>query len=84
LSLQFSEFVFVPNETVLILDEIQDCPRARLALKSFKEDGRFEVIASGSYVGLNIEQKGNSALVGVVACFFGNGTENAQRGKVLD
>lgn len=50
----FPNFKFIPYETVLILDEIQDCPRARLALKSFKEDGRFEVIASGSYIGLNV------------------------------
>ena len=55
LSVMFPSFEFVPNETVLILDEIQDCPRARLAFKSFKEDGRFEVIASGSYIGLNID-----------------------------
>ena len=55
LSALFPSFKFVPNETVLILDEIQDCPKARLAFKSFKEDGRFEVIASGSYVGLNID-----------------------------
>ena len=55
LSALFPSFKFVPNETVLIFDEIQDCPKARLAFKSFKEDGRFEVIASGSYVGLNID-----------------------------
>ena len=55
ISVLFPSFKFVPNETVVILDEIQDCPKARLAFKSFKEDGRFEVIASGSYVGLNID-----------------------------
>ena len=55
LSALFPSFKFVPNETVLILDEVQDCPKARLAFKSFKEDGRFEVIASGSYIGLNID-----------------------------
>ena len=54
----FPSFKFVPHETVLILDEIQDCPKARLALKSFKEDGRYEVIASGSYIGLNIDSSG--------------------------
>ena len=58
LSSIFPSFVFVPHETVLILDEIQDCPKARLALKSFKEDGRFEVMASGSYIGLNIDSSG--------------------------
>ena len=58
LSALFQSFKFVPHKTVLILDEIQDCPRARLALKSFKEDGRYEVIASGSYIGLNIDTSG--------------------------
>ena len=54
----FPSFKFVPHETVLIFDEIQDCPKARLSLKSFKEDGRYEVIASGSYIGLNIDSSG--------------------------
>lgn len=40
--------VFKPGETVIILDEIQDCPEARTALKFFKEDGRFDVIGTGS------------------------------------
>ncbi|MBQ7250649.1 MAG: ATP-binding protein [Bacilli bacterium] len=53
--LEFPSFKFVPGETLLFLDEIQECPRARLALKSFKDDGRFEVIASGSYLGVNID-----------------------------
>ncbi len=58
-SLSFKDptFRFVENQTILIFDEIQDCPNARLSLKSFKEDNRFEVIASGSYIGLNIENK---------------------------
>lgn len=55
LSIIFPSFKFIPHETVLILDEIQDCPKARLAFKSFKEDGRFDIIASGSYMGLNID-----------------------------
>lgn len=62
LSLQFPDFVFVPGKTILILDEIQECPQARLSLKNFKEDGRFEVIASGSYIGLNIQKKNTSAV----------------------
>lgn len=53
---EYPSFVFVPGETILFLDEIQTCPRARLALKSFKDDGRFEVIASGSYLGVNIDE----------------------------
>ena len=49
-----ASFSFVPFKTIIILDEIQDCSNARLSLKFFKEDGRFEIIASGSYIGLNI------------------------------
>lgn len=54
----FHSFKYVPGKTIFIFDEIQDCPRARLALKNFKEDGRYEVIASGSYIGLNLKQRG--------------------------
>ena len=43
---------FVPNETVLILDEIQECPQARTALKFFCLDGRYDVIATGSLLGV--------------------------------
>ncbi len=43
---------FVPYKTVIIMDEIQDCPRARTSLKSFCEDGRYEVIATGSLLGV--------------------------------
>lgn len=78
LSLQFASFVFAPGETILILDEIQDCPRARLALKSFKEDGRFEVIASGSYIGLNLEQKSESVVP------MPNGAEDIFQMKTMD
>ena len=38
----------VPNETIIFLDEIQDCPKARTALKFLSIDKRFDVIASDS------------------------------------
>ena len=44
--------VFEPHETCLIFDEIQDCPQARTALKFFKMDGRFDVISTGSLLGV--------------------------------
>lgn len=44
--------VFVPGETVIILDEIQECPEARTALKFFHLDGRFDVIGTGSLLGV--------------------------------
>lgn len=46
------EAVFEPGNTVLILDEIQDCPEARTALKFFRLDGRFDVIGTGSLLGV--------------------------------
>ena len=44
---------FVPGKTCLILDEIQDCPRARGALKFLCLDGRYDVICTGSLLGVN-------------------------------
>ena len=44
--------IFEPGNTVLVLDEIQDCPDARTALKFFKLDGRYDVIATGSLLGV--------------------------------
>ncbi len=78
LTLQYPNFIFSPGETILILDEIQDCPYARLALKSFKDDGRFEVIASGSYVGLNIIQNGDTSIP------MPNGAEDIIQMKTMD
>lgn len=46
------EAVFKPGETVLVLDEIQDCPEARTAPKFFRDDGRYDVIGTGSLLGV--------------------------------
>lgn len=43
----------IPHKTVIILDEIQQCPDARTALKFFKIDGRYDVIATGSLLGVS-------------------------------
>ena len=51
-ALMGSGAVFVPGETVLVLDEIQDCPEARTALKFFRMDGRYDVIGTGSLLGV--------------------------------
>ena len=42
----------VPGDTCFVFDEIQDCPRARTSLKFFKIDGRFDVICTGSLLGV--------------------------------
>lgn len=44
---------FIPGKTCLVLDEIQDCPNARSSLKFFKLDGRYDVICTGSLLGVN-------------------------------
>ena len=42
----------IPGKTLIFLDEIQKCANARTALKFLAEDGRYDVIASGSLLGL--------------------------------
>lgn len=46
------EAVFESGQTVLILDELQECPEARTALKFFNIDGRYDVIGTGSLLGV--------------------------------
>lgn len=52
LEVTFPDIKIVPQKTILFLDEIQSCPNARTALKSFALDGRIDVISSGSLLGL--------------------------------
>lgn len=53
ISLRVPNAQLVPNKTLIFLDEIQNCPKARTALKFFALDKRFDVIASGSLLGIN-------------------------------
>lgn len=52
LSLLNNNFKFIKNNTLIFLDEIQSYPNAVTSLKSFCEDGRFDVICSGSLLGV--------------------------------
>lgn len=47
----------LPGKTLIFLDEIQECPNARTALKSFAIDDRYDVIASGSLLGIKYKNK---------------------------
>ena len=47
---------FTKGDTLVFLDEIQKCASARTALKFLAEDGRYDVIASGSLLGLHYGQ----------------------------
>ena len=42
----------VEGKTLLFFDEVQKCPQVLTALKTFAIDGRFDVICSGSMLGL--------------------------------
>jgi predicted AAA+ superfamily ATPase len=45
-----------PGGTVIILDEIQSCPQAVTSLKFFSQDGRYDVIATGSMLGMSYKE----------------------------
>lgn len=47
---------FDPGETVLIFDELQEYPEIATSLKFFKIDGRFDVICSGSLLGIHYKR----------------------------
>lgn len=56
ISLRVPNANLVPNKTIIFLDEIQNCPNARTALKFLALDKRFDVIASGSLLGINYKE----------------------------
>lgn len=56
ISLRVPKASIIPHKTLLFLDEIQNCPNARTALKFLAIDKRFDVIASGSLLGINYKE----------------------------
>lgn len=56
ISLINPNFKFVPNKTLIFFDEIQDCINAATSLKSFNIDKRYDVICSGSLMGINYNE----------------------------
>ena len=46
----------IPNETLIFFDEMQDCVSTATSLKAFREDGRYDVICSGSLMGINYKK----------------------------
>ena len=47
---------FIPNNTLFFFDELQECPSCATSLKFFKQDGRYDVICSGSLMGINYHE----------------------------
>lgn len=56
LSAIYRDFDFVPGKTLIFLDEIQNCPNARAALKPLALDGHYRIIASGSLLGIRMRE----------------------------
>ena len=56
ISLLNPELEFVPGDTLFFFDELQACPNCATSLKFFKLDGRFDVICSGSLMGINYRE----------------------------
>lgn len=56
ISLLNPEFKFIPSDTLFFFDELQACPNCATSLKFFKLDGRFDVICSGSLMGINYKE----------------------------
>ena len=53
MSLQIPNIKFIEGNTLIFLDEIQHCPNARTAIKFLAQDNRYDVISSGSLLGLH-------------------------------
>ena len=43
---------FIPGKTILVFDEIQECTNARASIKPFMIDGRFDIVCTGSLLGI--------------------------------
>lgn len=56
ISLINPDFEFYPEETLIFFDELQDCANCATSLKAFKTDGRYDVICSGSLMGINYNE----------------------------
>lgn len=47
---------FIPGDTLIFFDELQDCINCATSLKSFNQDRRYDVICSGSLMGINYNE----------------------------
>ncbi|MBO5086666.1 MAG: ATP-binding protein [Paludibacteraceae bacterium] len=56
ISLLNPELEVIPNQTLFFFDELQACPNCATSLKFFKLDGRYDVICSGSFMGINYKE----------------------------
>lgn len=62
ISLLEPSWKFVPHKTLIFFDELQKCPDCATSLKSFCLDGRYDVICSGSLMGIYYEEIESNAV----------------------
>ena len=56
ITLKLPEIELNENNTLIFFDEMQECVSTATSLKAFKEDGRYDVICSGSLMGINYKE----------------------------
>ena len=56
ISLKNPNLVIMTGKTLFFFDELQACVNCATSLKSFKQDGRYDVICSGSLMGINYNE----------------------------
>ncbi len=56
ISAKLPNIEFIPFKTLIFFDEIQECVSTATSLKAFKEDQRFDIICSGSLMGINYHE----------------------------
>lgn len=56
ITLKMPELKLNEYNTLIFFDEMQDCVSTATSLKAFREDGRYDVICSGSLMGINYKE----------------------------
>lgn len=56
ITLKLPDIELIPNDTLIFFDEMQECVSTATSLKAFREDGRYDVICSGSLMGINYKE----------------------------
>jgi len=62
ISLLRPHWKFIPGKTLLFFDELQKCPNCATSLKSFCQDRKYDVICSGSLMGIYYEEIESNAV----------------------
>lgn len=56
ITMKLPDVLLFDNDTLIFFDEMQECVNTATSLKAFREDGRYDVICSGSLMGINYKE----------------------------